>query len=126
MYDQFSRADDGQAGKKLASRLALFHVHAHVHTPSKIGYHAPAEYARLRDTTNLLLVLFLLLFIITLLSGLGLLAADTSGTSTTEWRGESEVDVLLGVEADNEGGNVDDLLADTIADISKPMVRRLF
>ena len=65
--------------------------------------------------TSSLLFLFLaaILTVVTLaLSGLGLLSPDTTWATTTEWRGEGEVDVLLGVEADNEGWNVHDLLAD--------------
>lgn len=59
------------------------------------------------------LLLFLLLLVIaTLLGSLGLLSSDTAGAATTKRRGESEVDVLLGVETDDERGNVDDLLAD--------------
>jgi hypothetical protein len=61
-----------------------------------------------------LFLLFLLTLVFTTLGGLGLLAADTSRTATTEGRGESKVNVLLGVETDHEGWNVDDLLADTI------------
>lgn len=60
-----------------------------------------------------LLLLLLLLATVTALSGLGLLSADTAGAATTEGRGQGEVDVLLGVEADHERGDVDDLLADT-------------
>jgi hypothetical protein len=59
-------------------------------------------------------LLFLLLFLtVTTLGGLGLLAAQTTRATATEGRGESEVDVLLGVKADHVGGNVDDLLSDT-------------
>lgn len=65
-----------------------------------------------------LLLLFLLLLTITTLGGLGLLAADTARAATTEGRGQGEVDVLLGVEADNVRGDVDDLLADTIEGMS--------
>lgn len=60
-----------------------------------------------------LLVLFLL-SVILLLCRLGLLSADTTWTSTTEWRGKGEVNVLLGVETDDEGWDVDDLLSDTM------------
>lgn len=60
-----------------------------------------------------LLVLFLL-GVILLLCRLGLLSADTTWTSTTEWRGKGEVNVLLGVETDDEGWDVDDLLSDTM------------
>jgi hypothetical protein len=63
-----------------------------------------------------LLIVLLLSLILALLSCLGLLAANTSWASTTEWRGQSEVDVLLGVETDNERWDIDDLLAD--ADVS--------
>ena len=80
----------------------------HVHTPLKMT--VPNTH---RTWYNYLLLVLILFLLVTLLAGLGLLAADTSGTATTEWRGESEVDVLLGVETDNEGGNVDDLLTNT-------------
>lgn len=59
-----------------------------------------------------LLVVLLLLSIILLLGGLSLLSPDTTRAATTEGRGEGEVNVLLGVETDDEGGDVDDLLAD--------------
>lgn len=60
-----------------------------------------------------LLVILLVVTTVTLgLGGSSLLSADTAGAATTEGRGKSEVDVLLGVETDDEGGNVDDLLAD--------------
>lgn len=61
-----------------------------------------------------LFLLFLLTLVVTTLGSLGLLAADTSRAATTEGRGESEVNVLLGVKTDHVRGNVDDLLADTI------------
>lgn len=60
-----------------------------------------------------LLFLLLLTIVTATLSGLGLLSADTAGAAATEGRGQGEVNVLLGVETDNEGGHVDDLLADT-------------
>lgn len=60
-----------------------------------------------------LLLLLLLSVAATTLSGLGLLSADTAGAATSEGRGQGEVDVLLGVETDDERGHVDDLLADT-------------
>jgi hypothetical protein len=63
---------------------------------------------------NLLLVLLSGIIVTTLLGSLGLLPPDTTGTAAAEWRGQSEVNVLLGVEADHEGGDVDDLLADTV------------
>jgi hypothetical protein len=75
-----------------------------------------------------LLVILLLLSTLTLLSGLGLLPADTAGAASTEGRGESKVDVLLGVKTDDERGNVDDLLADadvTLADQDTGVVDRL-
>ena len=59
----------------------------------------------------------LLLLIVTgiLLGGGGsTLALDTAGASTTVGRGEGKVNVLLGVETNDEGGDVDDLLANTI------------
>jgi hypothetical protein len=68
---------------------------------------------------HLFVILFLLLTITATLGGLGLLSADTAGATATEGRGESKVDVLLGVETDDERRHVDDLLADadvTLAD----------
>lgn len=60
-----------------------------------------------------LLLVLLILTTFTALGSLGLLSSDTTGSATTEGRGESEVNVLLGVETDDERGNVDDLLADS-------------
>jgi len=65
-------------------------------------------------THSLLLVLLASIVVTTLLGGLGLLPPDTTGAAATEWRGQGEVDVLLGVETDHEGGDVDDLLADAV------------
>ena len=62
------------------------------------------------------LLIILILRIITsilLLSRLSLLSPDTTRTSTTKGRAEGEIDVLLGVETDDEGRNIDDLLANT-------------
>ena len=55
--------------------------------------------------TSSLLFLFLaaILTVVTLaLSGLGLLSPHTAWTTATKWRGKGEVDVLLGVETDDE------------------------
>ena len=62
------------------------------------------------------LLIILILRIITsilLLSRLSLLSPDTTRTSTTKGRAESEINVLLGVETYDEGRNVNDLLANT-------------
>ena len=62
------------------------------------------------------LLIILILRIITsilLLSRLSLLSPDTTRTSTTKGRAESEINVLLGVETDDEGRDVNDLLANT-------------
>ena len=71
--------------------------------------------------------LFLLFF--TNMSGsLRLLSLNTTGTATTERRRKSKVNVLLGVEADDERGYVDDLLANadvTLADENSSMVNGL-
>lgn len=61
-----------------------------------------------------LLLLFLTLVVTATLGGTGLLAANAARAATTEGRGEGEVNVLLGVQADNVRGHVDDLLADTV------------
>lgn len=75
-----------------------------------------------------LLLLLLLVTTLAALSSLGLLSADTTGTTATKGRGQGEVDVLLGVETDHERGNVDDLLADAdvaLADQDTSVVDRL-
>lgn len=59
-----------------------------------------------------LLLLLLLDVLSGLLSSLGLLSADTARAAATEGRGKGEVDVLLGIEADDEGRHIDHLLAD--------------
>lgn len=58
--------------------------------------------SRYGEGRNALLLLFLLSTLLLLRCRLGTLAADTTGASTTIWRGESEVDVTLGVETDNK------------------------
>jgi hypothetical protein len=73
---------------------------------------------------NLLLVLLTSILVTTLLGGLGLLPPDTSRTTTAEGRGQGEVDVLLGVETDNERGNVDDLLANTAKRVSNTLLSK--
>jgi len=70
-------------------------------------------YSRFSFLRNNLLLVFLGLLIVTTGSGAHLLALDTAGTATTEGRGQREVNVLLGVQADHVGGHVDNLLADT-------------
>jgi len=65
----------------------------------------------MKSASNLLLILLITLAL-ALLGGVGLLSPDTAGAATTEGRGQGEVDVLLGVETDDERRNVDDLLAD--------------
>ena len=60
----------------------------------------------------LFLLLATLLAVTLALSGLGLLSPHTTWAASTKWRGEREVDVLLGVETDDERWDVDDLLAD--------------
>lgn len=62
---------------------------------------------------SLMHLLLLLLLALSAIGGsLGLLSADTAGTARAEGRVESKVNVLLGVETDDERRNVDDLLAD--------------
>ena len=70
-------------------------------------------------TSRLLLLLIAALLVILALSGLGLLSPNTTWAATTKWRGEREVDVLLGVETDDERWDVDNLLADTVEVVSE-------
>lgn len=60
-----------------------------------------------------LLVILLLLSGATLLGSLSLLSANTARATAAERRVQSEVNVLLGVETDDERRNIDNLLADT-------------
>lgn len=59
----------------------------------------------------LLFFLVLSLVIILFVTTLGLLSLDTSRTSTSKWRSESKVNVLLGVETNNKRRNIDDLFS---------------
>jgi len=75
-----------------------------------------------------LLLLLITRVVVLLLSSLGLLSSDTTWATSTKWRGESEVDVLLGVETDDERRHVDDLLANadvTLTDQDTGVVDRL-
>ena len=60
-----------------------------------------------------LLLLFLVATLLALGSSGNALALDATRAATAVGRGQREVDVLLGVKADDEGGHVDNLLADT-------------
>ena len=53
--------------------------------------------------------LFLLVVTAGVLSLEGVLSLDSAGSSTSKRRSEREVNVLLGVESDNVGWDVDDL-----------------
>ena len=80
------------------------------------------------SSTHLLILLSIVISIILLLSSLSLLSPDTTRTSTTKWRAEGEIDVLLGIETNDEGGNINDLLANadvSLADEDTGVVDRL-
>lgn len=62
---------------------------------------------------HLLVILLIGIRVALGLGSLGLLSAVTAWASSSERRAEGKVDVLLRVETDNEGRNVDDLLSDT-------------
>ena len=69
--------------------------------------------------SGLLLVIIAGIITTVLVSGgLGLLPPHTARAATTEGRRQGEVNVLLGVEANHEGRDVDDLLANTIRAVS--------
>jgi hypothetical protein len=61
-------------------------------------------------------LLFIFFFGITTSTGSGSLSLDTTSTATTKGRGQGEIDVLLGVQTNNERRNVDNLL--TNADVT--------
>ena len=56
--------------------------------------------------------LLLILIIVTTATGSLLSALDATRAATTKRRSQGEIDVLLGLDADQERGDVDDLLAD--------------
>ena len=64
-------------------------------------------------STCLLLVLLVATLLLLRSSSLAL-ALDTTGATSAVWRGEGEVDVLLGLETNDERGDVDNLLANTV------------
>ena len=64
-------------------------------------------------STCLLLVLLVATLLLLRSSSLAL-ALDTTGATSAIWRGEGEVDVLLGLETNDERGDVDNLLANTV------------
>ena len=63
---------------------------------------------------HLFFLLFTTIAIILLLSSPSLLSPHTTRTAPSEWRSKSKIDMLLGVETDNERGNVDNLFSHTI------------
>ena len=65
------------------------------------------------ESTRLLLVLVVAALLL-LGCGSHALALDTTRAASTVWRSEGEVDVLLRVETDDEGRNVDNLLANAV------------
>jgi hypothetical protein len=71
-------------------------------------------YCPTQQTVTRLLVLFFSTIIILLLGSLGLLPPHTARTSTTEWRSQRDIDMLLGIKTDDERGNVDYLLSNTV------------
>jgi hypothetical protein len=63
---------------------------------------------------TVLLVIFDIAALCLLRSNAGLLPLDTSGAPAAKGRGEGKVNVFLRVETNDEGWDVDDLLADTV------------
>lgn len=64
-------------------------------------------------TSLLLVITSIITTFLTLVSGLSLLAPNTSWSATTERRSQSEINVLLRIQTDNERRNVDNLLANS-------------
>ena len=60
------------------------------------------------------LLLLLVAALLLLRGSSSALALDATRAATAVWRGEREVDVLLGVETNDERGHVDNLLANTV------------
>ena len=78
----------------------------------KASPHEILEHTTIDDGEPTRLLLVLLVATLLLLGSSGHpLALDATRAATTVWRGERKVDVLLGVQTDDEGGHVDDLLA---------------
>lgn len=89
-----------------------FIVHRSLATPF---CRAPFSQAEERHVWSSYLLLVLITGIITTLLGFGgsgLLSPDAARATSTKGRSESEINVLLRVETDDERRNVDDLLAD--------------
>ena len=91
---------------------------------NRIRRDSPSPWLSRRQGAQPLLLLLFLLTFFTTLGSLHLLAADTARATTTEWRGKGEVDVLLGVETDHEGWDVDDLLANTVHEILASLISK--
>lgn len=71
----------------------------------------------MNERKSLLLVFVVAIF---LLGGSGSpLALDTAGSTTTVGGVECKVNMLLGVESNDEGGDVDNLLANTRHEVSR-------
>lgn len=85
--------------------------------PSNIIVESPilsVETMLLPPATPLLLFLLTTITFILLLRSPSLLPPHTPWTPSSKWRSKSKVYMLLGVETDNEGRDVDDLLSDAV------------
>jgi len=82
-------------------------------------FNASHPYESFPETQDLLLVIVTGIVTTVLVGGgLSLLPPHAAGAATAKGRGQGKVDVLLGVEADHEGRDVDDLLADAVMMVS--------
>jgi hypothetical protein len=72
-----------------------------------------------RDKYTSLLFFLLVTALFPLSSGSSTLPLDTTRASSTVRRSEGKVDVFLRVQTNDEGWDVDDLLADAIIYVSK-------
>mmetsp|Transcript_2558 Transcript_2558/g.9831 ORF Transcript_2558/g.9831 Transcript_2558/m.9831 type:complete len:269 (-) Transcript_2558:5-811(-) len=79
--------------------------------PTNLGPNVPSASDRRRRAGSVGLLAAVAAFVGGGFGG-GPLARDAAGAALAVGRGDGEVDVLLRVDADHEGGHVDDLLAD--------------
>lgn len=74
-------------------------------------------------TTSFLIFLLVVSASSATLALLGVLSLDAAWASTTVWRPQGEVDVLLAVQANHKGGDVHHLLSHT-AEMDKELISR--
>ena len=78
-----------------------------------LGLYNPISHPYRPTFSHILLLILIHRIVSTLLGRLGFLSLHASRPSTAKRRRKSKINVLLGIETHNKGGDIDDLLADT-------------